>query len=77
MHELHLLQTSCLRLMVAVRRALSGAPALDIHRSTNLCTAATPSFSSDKVAASSRVSIYVQNNAESSEETGFKALPSG
>jgi hypothetical protein len=34
-------QTLRLCLMVAVRRAPSGAPALDIHRSTNLRTAAT------------------------------------
>ena len=34
-------QTLRLCLMAAVRRASSGAPALDIHRSTNLRTAAT------------------------------------
>ena len=47
-------QTSCLCLMVAVRRAPSGAPALGIHRSTNLRTAATLSFSSDEVVARPR-----------------------
>lgn len=34
-------QTLRLCLMAAVRRAPPGAPALDIHRSTNLRTAAT------------------------------------
>lgn len=44
-------QTSRLYLMAAVRRASSDAPALDIHRSTNLRTAATHSFSSGEVVA--------------------------
>ena len=51
--------------MAAVRRASSDAPALDIHRSTNLRTAATHSFSSGRMAAQSRISFMLEIKSDS------------